>query len=377
MHPTIFRALLGAELGAATTPRSHHGLAVGGARRVDRLHLLRRMGGRPARESWALETSPRRRPSSRCTPPTASSGRRPPATDTSASSSSASSARRPASPPRSTGKGPPGAADGANDRTLEAYAKAGYPEQMSRVRRAPRAPPPEDPRAQIMLEHGINYLWIGGWALLAAVFAVARRAAPRSPLNSHPFTATRLVPGADVLAPGPAALPLPVGLLLRHRLRERRARRAPARNVRRLARARALPGDRVLAEQRDRPSQAWAARGRARAGRRGRRAAPQATTGASSSPSSSPRRSSRRPSSSTGATTSTASSSRPRSSSPWASSGAASRSRHPDRREGRRPAPAPARRPRPPRAGDEALPTPHVLSARPRRARDLDPRPSG
>ena len=84
-------------------------------------------------------------------------------------------------PPRSTGKGPPGAADGANDRTLEAYAKAGYPEQMSRVRRAPRAPPPEDPRAQIMLEHGINYLWIGCWALLAAVFAVARRAAPRSP----------------------------------------------------------------------------------------------------------------------------------------------------------------------------------------------------
>lgn len=204
----------------------------------------------------------------------------------------------------------------------------------------------------------------------------ASRRAP-FPANSHPFTATRLVPGADVLAPGPAALPLPVGLLLRHRLRERRARRAPARNVRRLARARALPGDRVLAEQRDRPSQAWAARGRARAGRRGRRAAPQATTGASSSPSSSPRRSSRRPSSSTGATTSTASSSRPRSSSPWASSGAASRSRHPDRREGRRPAPAPARRPRPPRAGDEALPTPHVLSARPRRARDLDPRPSG
>lgn len=51
---------------------------------------------------------------------------------------------------------------------------------MSRVRRAPRAPPPEDPRAQIMLEHGINYLWIGGWALLAAVFAVARRAAPVS-----------------------------------------------------------------------------------------------------------------------------------------------------------------------------------------------------
>ena len=62
----------------------------------------------------------------------------------------------------------------------EAYAKAGYPEQMSRVRRAPRAPPPDGPRAQIMLEHGINYLWIGGWALLAAVFAVARRAAPVS-----------------------------------------------------------------------------------------------------------------------------------------------------------------------------------------------------
>ena len=93
----------------------------------------------------------------------------------------------------------------------------------------------------------------------------ASRRAP-FPANSHPFTATRLVPGADVLAPGPAALPLPVGLLLRHRLRERRARRAPARNVRRRRRTRALPGERGLAEQRDRPSQAWAARGRARAG---------------------------------------------------------------------------------------------------------------
>lgn len=286
------------------------------------------MGGRPARDSWALETpsSPHRRPLSRCTPPTASSGRRPPATDTSASSSSASSARRPASPP---------ARD--RQRTARRRRRRERPDPRGlREGRLPGADEPGAPRAARAAAGGspradharARHQLPLDRRLGAARGGLRGRASRRArfPLNSHPFTATRLVPGADVLAPGPAALPLPVGLLLRHRLRERRARRAPARNVRGLH-ARALPGERVLAEQRDRPSQAWAARGRARAGRRGRRAAPQATTGASSSPSSSPRRSSRRPSSSTGATTSTASSSRPRSSSPWASSGAASRSR--------------------------------------------------